>query len=165
MSVRPYDARSGGTFSIRVIDTDEGGNNPTVNNVPAPSCPLGNSAPTSARVISNQANVQLPASNDFAQLPRVPAFQAQAGRSYRIETYDLSHGVDTIIELRRAADGGQPSASDQVVARNDDISCGNLASTIEWVAPGDGSYYVSVGPYSPQTGGTFSIRVVEEPSN
>jgi hypothetical protein len=98
---------------------------------------------------------------DFDSRPALGDFQLEAGHRYRIETYDLSPGADTVIELRRSSDPRTAHESDPVVRSNDDVSPNDLSSRIELVADQTGPYYVSVHPYDASGTGTFSLRVID----
>jgi hypothetical protein len=101
----------------------------------------------------------LPGTTDFAQTPNFGDFELEAGTTYVIETYDLVGDTDTVLELRRSSDPRQAVESDAVVAENDDTE--GLASRVEITPNETGAYYAHVRPYSAETGGTFSIRIIE----
>lgn len=101
----------------------------------------------------------LPSSMAFDELPTFGDYRLEAGHRYVFETFDLVGRTDTVIELRRAA-GPSHSASDAVIATNDDAG-GTLASRIDITAMSGGEHYVVVRPYAEQTGGTFGFRAVE----
>ena len=66
-------------------------------------------------------------------------FEAQAGHHYSIETKNLMSGCDTVITLYK-----QDGMS--VILSNDDFN-GAARSKIEWSAPANGIYYISIGNY------------------
>lgn len=67
---------------------------------------------------------------------RVPV---KAGVAYRIATFDLDPGVDTVVEVFW-------QRQDRPVAGNDDYAPGGLLSALTWVAPGDGLADIRVAP-------------------
>jgi len=146
--VRPYAPQTAGTFGLRVTDTG-----PVPMTVPVDP----GQRPATGRALIERSNITLPASRDFSALPAIE-MQLEAGHTYVIETFDLAGNTDTTIALRRG--NGAPSPSDEVLAENDDAG-GSLASRITYRAAEGGSYYVHVAPYGPDTGGTFSLRVMD----
>ncbi len=141
--VRPYDENSGGMFNIRVTDTGAG-NPQSASNGP---------------VVLTEQGLSL-TSEQFETLPNIELSRLVAGRTYAVETFDLSPDADTIVEVRRLGSSGTPSASDEIVAANDDVAEGTFASRLEWTADQNGSYYLHVRPYGPPTG-TFNLRVTQ----
>ncbi len=101
----------------------------------------------------------LPGTVDFAQTPNFGDFQLEAGHTYVIETYALEGATDTVLELRQSSDPRQAVESDAVVAENDDTD--GLASRVEITPNESGAYYAHIRPYSAETGGTFSVRLIE----
>jgi len=87
-------------------------------------------------------------------------YELIAGRTYRIQTANLSDGCDTVIQLRRSTDPDAASDNDPVVAENDDAN-NTLASQIDWTCTESGSYYVSIRSFG-QSRGTFSLTVDEQ---
>lgn len=74
----------------------------------------------------------------------------KAGVAYRIATFDLNPGVDTVVELFWGA-------TTIPVAGNDDYAPGGALSALDWTAPGDGLLGVRVAPRNgglPQQVGT-----------
>ncbi|NTV04875.1 hypothetical protein HGA89_08230, partial [bacterium] len=67
---------------------------------------------------------------------RVPV---KAGVAYRIATFDLDPGVDTVVEVFW-------QHQDRPVAGNDDYAPGGLLSALTWVAPADGLADIRVAP-------------------
>jgi hypothetical protein len=63
----------------------------------------------------------------------------KAGVSYRIATFDLDPGVDTVIELFWAS-------TTTATAGNDDYAPGGPLSALDWTAPGDGILGVRIAP-------------------
>lgn len=63
----------------------------------------------------------------------------KAGVSYRIATFDLDPGVDTVVELFWAS-------TTTVAAGNDDYAPGGPLSALDWTAPGDGILGVRIAP-------------------
>jgi len=139
--VHPYAPETGGTFGLRLVQLVE-----------------SSSVTTHRDVIAEQTNVQLPGTMDVSALPTLE-LDVEAGNTYVFETFDLAGSTDTVLELRRAQGAG-PSASDPVVAQNDDAG-GTLASRLQWTASDSGRYYVVVRPYHQSTGGSFSLRATE----
>ncbi|WP_298820486.1 M4 family metallopeptidase, partial [uncultured Chloroflexus sp.] len=81
-------------------------------------------------------------------------FSATAGAAYIIETFNLGSTSDTVLELY--------NGSGVLLAANDDYD-GTLASRIQWVAPGAGTFFVKVRHYnSARYGSTtvYDLRVV-----
>lgn len=80
-------------------------------------------------------------------------FTAAAGRTYLIRTFSLGSRTDTVMRLF-GTDG-------TTQLRFDDDGGFGLASRIEWRAPADGTYFVSVAPYgaSDSSMGTYSFAV------
>jgi len=113
---------------------------------------------TERRMVFENRGLTLPGTRDFAALPRVD-LPLTPGHTYVVETFELAGSTDTVLELRRQQ-GAAPSASDPVIAQNDDSGSG-LASAVRWTADAPGAYYAVVHPYGPQTGGTFGLRLVE----
>ena len=72
-------------------------------------------------------------------------FEAQAGITYTIATFDLGGGADTYLYLYDT-DGAT------LLAANDDYS-DSLASFLEWRAPLAGTYYVQAQHWNPNVGG------------
>jgi hypothetical protein len=72
-------------------------------------------------------------------------FEAQAGVTYTLQTFDLDHTSDTFIYLYDM-DGTT------LLASNDDHG-GELSSKLNWVAPADGWYYVLIQHWNPNVGG------------
>lgn len=72
-------------------------------------------------------------------------FNAVAGKTYPIHTFNLGEYADTVLSLY-APDGTT------LLASNDDYG-GKFASQIVWTAPADGTYYVLVKQWNPNTGG------------
>lgn len=101
----------------------------------------------------------LPGTTDFAQLPNFGDFELTAGTTYVVETYALVGDTDTVLELRRSSSATTADAADPIVAENDDTQ--GLASRVEFTPAETGPYYAHVRPYSAETGGTFSIRIIE----
>ncbi|MFK7989736.1 MAG: caspase domain-containing protein [Sandaracinaceae bacterium] len=154
--VRPYAPQTAGTFGLRVIQmvppTGAVPSAPVAQPVAQPSV-----QPTpQAGALVEQRGITLPSSQDFATLPAIQ-LPLEAGRTYQIETFDLAGPTDTVLELRRAVNG-TPSSTDPVLAQNDDTV--GLASRVDFTPREAGTYYALVAPYSPQTGGTFGLRVV-----
>jgi len=110
-------------------------------------------------VIADIESVQLQGTADFSQLPNIGDYQLVAGRRYLIETYDLRDNTDTVIELRESSSPTRADPNDGIVAQNDDAN--GLASRVVFTPTEDGPFYVHVRPYAPDTGGTFSIRIIE----
>lgn len=77
-------------------------------------------------------------------------FEALPALTYKIETFDLGPRSDTVIELYDGS--GNPLDSD------DDGGEG-LASRINWVANGQGTFYVMVSHFSQAGTGSYYIRV------
>lgn len=111
----------------------------------------------SRNVVLERTGVTLPGQGAFDQMPIVP-LTLEAGHTYVVETFGLEGATDTVLELRRG--NGAPNERDATVAENDDAG-GSLASRVRITASEGGSYYARVRPYSPQTGGTFGLRVIE----
>lgn len=84
-------------------------------------------------------------------------FRLEAGQRVVVQTYDLSDGCDTILQLRRSTDPEAAHEDDPVVAENDDHA-GMLYSRVVYTAEEAGDYYLAVGVYE-QSAGTFSVIV------
>ena len=110
-------------------------------------------------VIAEFEGIELSGQADFNSLPNLGDYQLRAGRRYLIETYNLIGNTDTVIELRESSSPTHADPNDGIVAENDDTH--GLASRIVFTPEQDGPYYVHVRPYAPQTGGTFSLRIIE----
>lgn len=137
--VRPYSPETGGTFGLRVVElveVDRPIDVPSPRPIPAPS----------GSALLERTGVSLPGAGDAT-------FEVEltAGRSYTIETFDLAGSTDTVLELRQ---GGR------VLAENDDDGR-SLASRIQHTATQSGRYTIRVRPYDADSGGTFSLRVLE----
>jgi mannose-6-phosphate isomerase-like protein (cupin superfamily) len=82
-------------------------------------------------------------------------FDAVTGATYRIETYNLTGGADTVIDLY---------ASTSLVA-TDDNSGTDLGSLLTWTAAADGSHRVKVteyaGDYQPGEGYTVLVDCID----
>ncbi|MCA9605605.1 MAG: PPC domain-containing protein, partial [Myxococcales bacterium] len=153
--VRPYAPQTGGTFAIRATELGAPGGSPTA---PAPSVsPAPLPTPGASTVHVEQRGITLPDSPDFAAQPSFE-MELEAGRTYVIETFDLAGSTDTVLSIHQPS-GGAPSASDRVLAENDDAD--GLASRVTFTPPQSGAYYAHVRPYGPGTGGTFGFRVTE----
>ena len=87
-------------------------------------------------------------------------YHIEAGRTVVIETYNLSQGLDTILELRRSTDPDAASPDDPVVARNDDFG-GSLASQIVWTCEEEGEYYVTISTFG-LSSGTCGMQIIFE---
>jgi len=72
-------------------------------------------------------------------------FQATAGVTYTIKTFDLTGNNDTVLCLY---DGDH-----NLITCNDDDPDNIPASKIVWEADADGTYYVQVSPFEPLAGG------------
>jgi hypothetical protein len=83
----------------------------------------------------------------------------QAGQRIAIETYGLSEGCDTIVQLRRSTDPDQARADDPVIGENDD-DAGLRSSRLVVEIPETGDYYVLAGVYE-DNGGDFTLIVRE----
>jgi len=84
-------------------------------------------------------------------------FRLEAGQRVVVQTYDLSDGCDTILQLRRSTDPEAAHEDDPVVAENDDYA-GLLYSRVVYTAEEAGDYYLAVGVYE-ASAGTFSVIV------
>jgi hypothetical protein len=100
----------------------------------------------------------LPGTLEFGATPNFGDFELTAGTTYVIETHDLVGDTDTVLELRASSDPRAAVESDAIVAENDDTE--GLASRVEFTPAQTGAYYAHVRPYSAETGGTFSIRII-----
>jgi G:T-mismatch repair DNA endonuclease (very short patch repair protein) len=78
-------------------------------------------------------------------------FNADYGATYRIQTYNLAGGADTVIDLYGSAG----------VIASDDNSGGGLASLLTWTATGTGWYEVQITEYADdyRPGERYSISV------
>jgi hypothetical protein len=89
------------------------------------------------------------------------AFSAVSGRTYAIETLNLTNGADTVLDLL-ATDGTT------VLATNDDTLGFTLASRIQWKAPSSGTYFVRCSRYTGPTNlahyGSYDLRISESAS-
>lgn len=150
--IRSYEGSGGGTFDLRVTEA-----NADVGPPPVATHPVVAQA-TGATVLSERS-LSFEGAAGFEALPNIELSRLAAGRRYAIETFELSEDADTIVELRRLGSSGAPSATDEIVAANDDAP-GTYASRVEWSADQNGPYYVHVRPYGASSG-TFSLRVVE----
>ena len=83
----------------------------------------------------------------------------EAGQTIVIETYGLSRGCDTLIELRRSTDPDNASPDDPVLANNDD-NAGMLSSRIVFTVEEAGDYYVGVGVFEGGAG-DFTLLIRE----
>jgi subtilisin family serine protease len=92
-----------------------------------------------------QGAITSPSSAEFFK------FQAVAGGSYVFQTA-LGTLHDSVLTLF-AADG------QTVLAQNDDIAPGNLASRIAWQAPAAGTYYLAVAAYPGSGIGSYSLQL------
>ena len=86
-----------------------------------------------------------------ANLANFYKFQAVAGTSYVFQT-TLGTLYDSVLTL--LGHDGQI-----VIAQNDDIASGNLASRVAWQAPNGGTYYLVVASYPASGGGTFGLQL------
>jgi hypothetical protein len=98
----------------------------------------------------DSATVLMPGENQVHDLHAVGdedwfRFEAEGGGIYRIGTAGLGPHVDTVIDLY---DGDGVT----LLARSDDEGV-DLGSRLEWVAPGDGTYYARVKQWSPLSAG------------
>jgi hypothetical protein len=87
-------------------------------------------------------------------------FEARAGITYTIRTFDLTSSTDTTLQLHDAYRRPVTVNGNEVV--NDDYADDSLASKIIWQATADGTYYVKVSPFDPRVGGCdvcYSLRV------
>ena len=78
------------------------------------------------------------------------AFAAVEGESYTIETTNLAVDTDTILALYA------PNGTD-LIASNDDIEPGNLASRVEWIATSSDTYFIKIRHYL-ETVGSDDVR-------
>lgn len=101
----------------------------------------------------------LPGTLAFDETPNFGDYELTAGTTYVIETHGLVGDTDTVLELRRSSDPTTAVETDAVVVENDDTD--GLASRVEFTPSETGAYYAHVRPYAEQTGGTFSIRIIE----
>lgn len=84
-------------------------------------------------------------------------FEAKAGLSYLIATFDLAPGVDTVLELFRQA----PDGTWTLQGGNDDARPGHaLLSVLRWQAPRNGPVIVRVAP---RDGGLNPLRPDRDP--
>ena len=72
-------------------------------------------------------------------------FNAEAGRTYLLQTSNLGLSADTYLYL-------YDTDRTTLMASNDDYG-GSLASQIDWTAPANGTYYVAVQHWNPNAGG------------
>jgi len=111
----------------------------------------GNSSATLIAINDIQAhNFDKPDDQDWIK------FEAEAGQTYIIKTFDLETTSDTFLYLYDT-DGST------LLASNDDYG-ESLASRIEWEAPIAGTYYVLVKHWNPNHGGcgtSYSIKVAD----
>ncbi|WP_129628510.1 M4 family metallopeptidase [Candidatus Oscillochloris fontis] len=82
-------------------------------------------------------------------------FSAIAGTTYQIETFNLGTAADTMLTL-------YSSNATTVIAMNDDIASGNLASRITWQSTSSGTFYIRVNNFGNQGGAnrTYSVRII-----
>jgi hypothetical protein len=90
------------------------------------------------------------------------SFDAEAGKSYVIETGTLAAGVDTVLELYDL--GGV------TLLASDDNSGGGKASRLTWQAPLSGTYFVRVRPVAGSASGcsasySLSVRSAQGSNN
>lgn len=86
-------------------------------------------------------------------------FSAFEGVTYRMRTLNLGGGVRNDTTLRLLAPDGAT-----VLAENDDDPANPPASSIQWICPTSGSYYLLVRQYNPSVGGcdiTYDILIQE----
>jgi subtilisin family serine protease len=110
--------------------------------------------PATAQLVAvgNTANGSINAPNDQDFFK----FQALAGQQYTFQT-TLGTLHDSVLSLL-ASDG------QTVLAQNDDISPGNLASRINWRASAAGTYYLDVTTYPGAGTGSFTLQLSSAPS-
>ena len=84
-------------------------------------------------------NIDNPGDRDWVR------FNAETGRTYRLQTSNLGLSADTYLYL-------YDTDRTTLLASNDDYG-GNLASQIDWTAPATGTYYVLVQHWNPNAGG------------
>ena len=83
-------------------------------------------------------------------------FFAKDGSRYRVRTYNLSAGVDTVLTVYNPQ-GGE-------IGRNDDFGpVGSLASQVEFIATADGFYFAFLQNKDPSdpTGRTYCLEITE----
>jgi hypothetical protein len=111
------------------------------------------------------------------------SFDAQAGRSYLIETLNLSNGADTYIRILDAMQNVVVDATGQTMVNNDrpgtvycytyDNPCrihnddAMLSSSLTFAPPQSTTYFVEVTTASSKPAaagryGTYTVRVVEQ---
>jgi hypothetical protein len=87
------------------------------------------------------------------------SFVAQAGKKYRLYTYDLAASADTYLYLY-----GNDATT--LLASNDDHD-ETLASNIEWTAPSSGTYYLLIHQWNPYAHGcaqqyTLTVSMLDD---
>ena len=127
--------------TLQVLDDDGGGGGGTTDD-------HGNSssAATSVSVPSTTSGViEVNTDTDWFR------FVANAGTQYTLQT--------TLGTLRDSWLTLYGTNGTTVLAENDDIANGVLASRIQWTAPASGTYYAAVRPYNQSYTGTYTLSV------
>lgn len=144
-----------GTYSIGVSSVDGGASGAYAVSVTPQGVAPGPGPAADGPAVLMEVETSATGDQGFASLDMT----LQAGQRIAIETYGLSEGCDTIVQLRRSTDPDQASDDDPIIGENDD-DAGLLSSRLVVEIPETGDYYVMVTVYE-NSGGEFTLVIRE----
>lgn len=148
-SVGVSSAQAGKTGNYLLLVTPQG-----VAPGPGPG-PAPGPNPEPADTPTTHLATETSADNDTSYVSLDMTFQA--GQRVVIETYGLSEGCDTIVQLFGSTDPERASPDDPLIGENDD-DAGLRSSRVVCEIPETGAYYVVASTYE-DSGGTFTLIV------
>ncbi|MBI4866589.1 MAG: hypothetical protein HY816_06530 [Candidatus Wallbacteria bacterium] len=140
-SVRLFDARSQGLYSIRVRPAPPARDD-------LPNAPIA-SAPSIASTTAVTGELEAPGDVDVLRVDLV------AGKDYVFRTA-LGTLTDTVLALL-----GPGETNPKPLRENDDGPDGGLASRVDFSVTESGRYYLRIRSFDPRAAGTYSVFVAE----